>query len=134
MVLLEWSERFVLGLPDIDEQHRGLVDAMNEVHALDTARAGKGPVRLAMQKLIGLTARHFAFEEAHMESIDYPDLARHRRVHANLQLKLEQCCADHERGNGDLRLDCYDLLNFWLNSHILGLDRQFVEHGEPARN
>jgi len=133
MVFMNWEKRFELGVHAMDDEHMGLVAAMNEVHDLDAKNADKAAVDAAITKLAQLTTKHFADEEKHMASIGFPDLRAHARIHAKL---LEKFTALHESfraGSGKVDRAFFEFLSFWLRSHIMGVDRQYATHGKPVR-
>lgn len=132
MVFMNWETRFELGVAAMDAEHKGLIAAMNDVHDLDAKNASKTQVDAAITKLAGLTKKHFADEEKHMESIGFPDRHTHARLHVNL---LERFAALHESfkaGSGKVDRAFFEFLAFWLRSHIMGIDRKYAAHGKPA--
>lgn len=129
MTFMPWEDRYELGISAIDAQHRGLVDAMNKVHAAVSADCGEAAGRDLLRMvddLAALTRRHFASEEAYMESIGFSGLDQHRTIHELLMRQL----ADHrnrvaETGSADPKL--FSFLKLWLQSHICGIDAKYAK-------
>jgi hemerythrin-like metal-binding protein len=71
---------FLIGVDSIDREHLALVDLINRI----AAAFGNGDRAVCRSLLTDLRTemeRHFANEEAFMESVDYPELVAHRRHH-----------------------------------------------------
>ena len=132
MSLLQWKKDFDLGVASMDLEHKGLVDAMNEVHALDHAAAGKERVDAAIQKLMKLTVSHFADEEAHMQKVGFPDRDRHARIHKDMLRRVAEHYEAFQQGDGGVSKEFYDFLVHWLAAHICHIDRKYADHPAPV--
>lgn len=125
-----WNNRLMLNINKMDEEHKILVDKINAL--VDSLAAhNKQPnlshVVTCFTALASYTTEHFADEEAYMESIGYPQLSSHKRIHAALLKQVGQFGADLKTG----RLDDMKLISFlrnWLISHIMGVDMQYSHH------
>ncbi len=83
-----WKEEFNIGVDSIDQEHRELFESINKLFSFTQKKSmwmGGKNSRHACRKGIELfkehAVKHFADEEAYMESIDYEGLAQHRRIH-----------------------------------------------------
>jgi len=118
-----WSDAFATGVPEIDQQHRELLEHVSRL--LEVMRSEPSAVGRALDFLGDYTVSHFDAEERLMEHHAYPDAPLHREAHAGFV-----------RTFGRLRFD-YDLdglteglteliggwLVDWLKHHILESDR-----------
>jgi len=132
MALLQWKQQFELGVAPMDLEHKGLVDAMNDVHALDQRGAGKQAVGTALRHLMDLTVKHFADEEAHMEKVAFPDRSRHARIHKDMLRRVGEHYEAFEKGDGSVSKEFYDFLVHWLAAHICHIDRKYADHPAPV--
>ncbi len=77
-----WREEFNIGVDIIDKEHRKLFKIINKLFAFKGEEKGS---QWACQESIkffkGHALKHFADEEAYMESINYEGLERHRLIH-----------------------------------------------------
>lgn len=123
MTLIEWSSELSLGIPEIDEQHRHLLDLVNSFD--EAARKGRGTreVRQLLDALHAYTVEHFAAEEAYMASIGYPDLDHHRVLHQQLLSKLDDLRVQFDVGGRRITQPMLELLRYWLVAHLQGADR-----------
>lgn len=80
IVPIPWSRKFETGIPDIDREHRHLVDLTN---SLDAALAAPEPhiLQMAFMQLAGYMCHHLVSEET---------LAARYRVAADLQQRLQR--------------------------------------------
>lgn len=120
---IAWSGAFATGVPEIDQQHRELLDHVGRL--LDAMQKDPSAVGRALDFLGDYTVSHFDTEERLMEHHAYPGAASHREAHAGFV-----------RTFGRLRFD-YDLDGLtegmselmggwmvdWLKHHILEMDR-----------
>ncbi len=80
----EWEAKYNLGVPAMDDEHRPIIEGMNQLHELHVAGALGPRLLKVMQQLVQLTRGHFADEEACMQQMGYPDLRKHRQMHVHL--------------------------------------------------
>ena len=63
MALITWGPSIMVGVPDIDKQHKRLVDLINELHTAMTKGQGRDVVGRVVDALVSYTRDHFGFEE-----------------------------------------------------------------------
>ena len=120
-----WQASQETGIPILDEQHRGLVSAINTFHHF--LREGQGTVAFGptLAMLIAYARLHFQTEEALLREAHYPHLDLHRALHGELARKLEDL--KREGMNGDSS-DLLPLLKAWWMGHIGQEDKKFAGH------
>jgi len=72
--LYQWRDEYVLGIDEIDEQHRRLIEIANEVNTVlnDQWRLDKyNQILNVLDELKAYTVYHFQSEEAYMGKIGY---------------------------------------------------------------
>jgi hemerythrin-like metal-binding protein len=119
-----------LQVPRMDEEHQGIIASMNRLHELRESGAPRPELQREVDQLVRLTVRHFSDEEAYMESIRYPELAKHKLIHKGLLEKVSGH-KDQFEASGKLTDDFFVFLRMWLKSHICGIDTQYAAHGRP---
>jgi hemerythrin len=128
----EWdAARYELDIPMVDQEHRLIIDAMNELHVLHSGKKSKAEIAAALRNLKSVTVAHFKNEEAYMEKIGYADLRKHRHVHQNLLDRLEKFWFDFQV-KGELTDEFFLFLKLWLKSHICGIDTQYAKQAHAA--
>jgi hemerythrin-like metal-binding protein len=133
MVLLNWNDKLSVGVESIDEQHRVLVETLNELYRAimkGEPRNSTGPL---LRNLLAYTRNHYAAEEQMLASANYPELRHHQFLHREMLQMLRGHLASFERGEGSINVDFLYFLRDWLTNHIQNVDGGYrtwlVEHG-----
>jgi hemerythrin-like metal-binding protein len=123
--LVRWSESMSVGDTHIDEQHMILIDTINQLASAE-AQNDRTTVSMIIDELVAYTVFHFHYEEQLMESIRYPYLEAHRRVHQKFVDWVgevrEEFITTRQTHLGERILG---FLRDWLRDHILGDDRRY---------
>jgi hemerythrin len=125
---LEWSPDLSMGVEIIDDQHKRLVEYVNQ---LDEARIrrDRGAIARVIEELVDYTVSHFAFEEVMMEEAGYRFLKAHKRVHATFIGHVGVFQQRFKSGE-DVELVATDMqttLVKWLMKHIKCEDMDYSE-------
>ena len=111
-----------VGIDEIDEDHRRLVDLFNILNHSVTEGAAADYVGAVLEELINCTAWHFSHEERLMLKYGYEGIEEHKMEHKDLingarelQQKYLQVSTLDEKED-------LDYLKHWLTEHILGTD------------
>ena len=126
--LMPWSEKFVTGIPSIDEQHMELVKMVNELHRAMKRKAGTEQAGDILTRLADYTGYHFGHEEALFEEYGYPEKKEHKQIHDDLVAKVGEFKTEFENGRAALSMDLMTFLTDWLKNHILKTDMAYVSH------
>ena len=124
MSLFEWSSKYSVGVEAVDRQHRGLIDAMNELNSHVERGHAAGIQLVALNKLIDLTVRHFAAEEHAMQRSGYDGFVAHKRHHERLLQQVKDLHADVAAGQ-PLNKAHMNFFKTWLSGHIIGVDKKY---------
>jgi hemerythrin len=127
MGLIEWSAALETGDARIDEQHRTLVKAFNDLEDALARRRGREAASRTLLFLVGYTTEHFRMEEELMDDAGFPDAGRHKRFHHDLVVKLSALLTSYTQGSATLNPDVMGFLEGWLVEHILGEDLRLAE-------
>jgi hemerythrin len=84
MTFVDWDDSFELGIKELDEHHKHLVDLMNETFLIRSHGPNSTALRAILDKLVDYSLYHFAAEEDWMRRQKYPDLCLHREEHKSL--------------------------------------------------
>lgn len=125
MAIMEWSPAFSVKVKKFDDQHKKLVELLNQLH--DAMKAGQGSAMLGvvLQSLITYTATHFKDEEQVMQANGYPDLAHHKAEHEKLVKQVLDLQKKFQSGGSVLTLTVMSFLKDWLITHIQGEDKKY---------
>ncbi len=131
MGYFDWDEKFETGVGKMDDQHKGLILLMNQLHQESEENVGRDRLLTTMKELQKRTAQHFQEEERFMKSIEYRELASHRVIHEQLLNTFSDHVTKFEASTmSTLPAPFFTFLKLWLSSHIRGVDTRYAE---PAR-
>ncbi len=133
MAFLDWQESFSVKVPELDQQHRRLVDMINRLH--DALRAGGDPrvAQSILDDLVVYTRHHFSTEERLMEECGYPELEDHRRRHRAMEARVGAFRQEAGEGTISFQLRLMNFLKEWLQKHILKTDMRYSSHLAACR-
>lgn len=114
----------------IDEQHKQLFGAINDL--LEACSSGKGRDSLmkTMNFLGDYTKKHFADEEALQMRSKYPDYPNHKRYHTEFIKKVGELSGKLEKEGATIVLvgEVNTTMAGWLISHIKQEDKKVAAH------
>jgi len=120
MAYIQWSNRFELGVPFIDADHRVLVDLLNRMYDASRAAGSLGDIGGILSALVDYTHYHFAREERAQFAAHYPDIREHRAQHAALTGEARRLFESFRAAPDEVEVgDLVDFLSDWLMDHIL---------------
>lgn len=125
MAFMEWDPSLDTGIEVIDEQHKGIVRFINDLHDAATTN-DREKVSYVLDGLINYTVSHFAFEEDMLEQHNYPLIGAHKKVHHAFINRINKHKEDHEKGK-NVALPLSGELQIWLTSHIKNEDADYVK-------
>jgi len=125
-----WSDKFSCGIKLIDEQHKGLVDLVNEMynHATGNTIQERDYFSRVIQETVSYVKTHFATEEKIMIATKFAGFAEHKKEHDTFILAVVENIRDFESGKR-LTLSTFSrFLKEWILSHIALMDKQYFEY------
>jgi hemerythrin len=124
MELIQWQEEYSVGVPEFDEQHKGLVMLINRL-----TEAGHRPERIksALDALDRYAKEHFRAEEALMTSRCYESFDEHRKQHQAFEEWLQAVKMVYNFSTStDYFADTVNtFLRNWLINHVLKTDMAY---------
>lgn len=137
--MYQFTDDCLIGISEIDEEHRGLFQLINEAFGL-LKKPVYTPtvVKVMLADLTDYALNHFAHEEAYMEKINDPELSRQRKEHAAFTAKIKSFDPDALTNDtaSDVLEDLLTYLVRWLYRHILSSDMMIGKlpaKGETAK-
>ncbi|ARJ64530.1 hypothetical protein WV31_01900 [Magnetospirillum sp. ME-1] len=120
-----WSTAIATGRDDIDDQHRKIIDFLKILGATSSAEYENKAVDDVIDGLSDYVKMHFKHEESLMDSFDYDERDKHKRIHAGFVEKLDGINRDDlHNGSGSEKL--FFIIYNWLVTHIVSIDRIMI--------
>jgi hemerythrin len=137
---LVWSDSFSIGVVEIDEQHRILVNTLNEANSRLAKDSSAELLEQITRDLLSYALYHFETEEGLMQQYGYSaeagtDAEIHLQQHRSFSSKVVSIRNELKAGILISREDLLSFLNGWLVNHILNTDKKlgaFIVAKRPA--
>lgn len=84
MALLQWKDRYSVGIAAVDHEHKELIDLINRLYAEWVQGGPHGSVEGFFGDLYKGISAHFALEERFMRERGYDQLTAHKDDHERL--------------------------------------------------
>ena len=126
MTFMPWTQALEVGIAEIDEQHRWLVDQTNALHDALQGGASREQVGELLEGLMDYVMNHFIVEENLFIRLGYPETEAHQAQHNLFSGQVMSLLARHDCGE-EVGADALELLKDWLVHHILKVDKAYVE-------
>lgn len=123
---IAWNNLMTTGVPELDDQHRDLIDTLNQL--ADAMSANKGTQEIG--KILAFAGEyaqsHFQIEEAYFKKYACPASAQNQQEHAQFLARFRELQSQFEQHGADFKFlsSVYRELSNWLVHHILGVDVQ----------
>ena len=126
--LIEWNDdKFSVKIKTIDNQHKRLVDLINELYEAMTKGEAHSKLSSILEELIQYTASHFKTEDLFFEKFGYQDSPEHILEHKAFVTKVLTFQKDFEAGNVTISKDILLFLKKWLTEHIGESDMKYAQ-------
>lgn len=125
MALITWNENYSVKVKQFDDQHKKLIEMVNELH--DSMKVGKGKETLEkiLKGLVQYTEQHFSSEERLMKLHGYTGYENHKKEHNQLVMQVLDIQKKYQEGTTMLTQSVMNFLRDWLQKHIQGDDKNY---------
>lgn len=123
--LIEWSPQFSIGIDEMDNQHKKLINIINGLNDALAEGKAKETVGTVLGELLDYTETHFTEEEAFMQRGNYSELEGHKKIHRFFTDKIRDLKKQHENGTAMISRDVLVFLKDWLVNHIAKMDKKY---------
>lgn len=100
MPIIQWRKEFETGVPDVDYEHRELVDLINALGDQVEAHASREQIQQFLGEVFAKIAAHFALEESIMRKHDYDEYEAHKAEHERLLDEIRDIMDEAEADYG----------------------------------
>ena len=127
---VEWTDKLACGIKIIDDQHKGLVDLVNEMfdHVSGNYVQEHDYFNRVIQEAVKYVKTHFATEEKILIATKFAGYAEHKKEHENFIRTIVENIKEYESGNRYTLSTFTRFLKDWVLSHIAFMDKQYFEY------
>ena len=124
---IDWSDVLSVGIEKMDGEHKELFNRINKLLSTLLGRSGDFSISETVSFINEYIDYHFRDEEKLMESVAYPKLAEHKKLHAIYEDEFAGIEETLKTGKYDatLLLEIQDKVVNWLLNHIAQVDKQY---------
>jgi len=121
---IPWTDEFSVGIQEIDEQHKVLVNLLNNLYEEAIIKqASLTTIHAVLDELVQYTIVHFAVEESLYRIFNYPGYEIHAEQHQHLKKQVIDICIKLKTTENTVSLELLSFLRKWLKEHILQDDK-----------
>jgi len=127
---VEWTDKLACGIKVIDDQHKGLVNLVNEMfdHVSGNYVQEHDYFNRVIQEAVKYVKTHFATEEKILIATKFAGYAEHKKEHENFIRTIVENIKEYESGNRYTLSTFTRFLKDWVLSHIAFMDKQYFEY------
>ena len=122
---LVWKDEYSVGIEEMDNDHKRLLNLINQLQTAVHYYTGKESEEKAMQELIDYTKTHFTKEEKLLEDNNYADIVAHKELHKQFINKVNELLEQYKNNSEATLVDALSFLKDWLIRHINGTDKEY---------
>lgn len=126
MASFGWSEKYSLGIKEIDPQHMKLIGMISKLDEAMRKGEGRQVLGVILKELIDYTRTHFAFEERLMKTNGYPEYDEHKAKHEKMTRKVLDIQEQYKEGKTNITFEVMKFLEDWIDKHIMGTDMKYA--------
>ncbi len=125
--MIEWDDKYSVGISIIDEQHKELINIINKAIVAKQHHCNPEEILEILNEMIKYSQTHFKTEETYMTKFNYPEYQYHKEEHDDFSFKA---IAYHNRvidGDYHIANEILEFLKQWLVKHIQKTDRKYID-------
>ena len=128
MSFIIWNKSLLMGIEEIDEQHKELMGIINKVHSYYPGNK-IAEIESLIDRLTEFARIHFSTEEKYFEKWNYPYADEHMVEHEKILLKILQFKAKSEKYSKELLNEILKFLkDEWFENHLKKHDRKYSNY------
>ncbi|MFQ3550291.1 MAG: bacteriohemerythrin [Armatimonadota bacterium] len=130
IMAIEWNERLSVGIDEIDNQHKELINRINKLTDAIESNKGNLEIKSTVKFLQDYVVMHFGSEEKIMESEKYPEFVKHKQIHNDFVSNFKEL--QNKLANDSISQKIIDDLNKsvvkWVIKHVCFEDKLIGNH------
>ena len=123
-----WKPVYAVGIDKIDEQHKKLVEIINDFYSAFVENKAKEKLGEILDLLLDYTQYHFSTEEQLFLQSNYKDTIEHIEQHKKFVVTIKEFINEYKAGSGLITFKLMNFLRVWLTNHIMQEDHKYSEH------
>jgi len=126
MTFIKWNKKDLLGIDEIDNQHKDIYDMVNNLHNLRSA--SKSKITEQFELLLSKFKKHFETEEQFMKELNVPILFSHKLEHQRALDKYAAYFETYKTSSSPFDEEILNSLKTWLYNHAEMKDKKLKQY------
>ena len=123
--LFEWDESFLIGIEELDHEHKVLIDDIKRLHEELTRHDQKLEIEKCLGDIYARMQAHFALEEHVMKEHEYEFFDEHKREHDDLLDSFTEYMLQFlNDADVSTSITVEGPLKHWVLNHIITSDKK----------
>ena len=123
--LFKWDESFLIGIEELDHEHKVLIDDINRLHEELARHVQKSEIEKCLGDIYARMQAHFALEEHVMKEHEYKFFDEHKREHDELLDSYTEYMLQFLNDPGvSSSIPIENTLKHWVMNHIITSDKK----------
>ena len=125
-----WKDSLLIGVPQIDTQHRELVEAIDILMQACMQGKGRTEIEKTLNFALKYTLGHFKDEEKIQVQYAYPGYREHKKIHEDFTKDITALAGEFRKSGPSISLTGklnHSLVD-WVINHISTQDKKLGEH------
>ena len=127
MAFIKWLPEYEFGIPEIDQQHKHLVELLNRFYEGLVDQNTKDQLLILLNEAIDYTHYHFSEEVKMMQDIGYTALIEQKKMHLDVENRIENFKEKILLNKPVLSMEVINEIKSWFIDHVQIEDRKYVE-------
>ena len=128
--LVTWSPTFSVGVKLVDDQHKFLLNLVNDMfnHVTGDEVEEREYFKKIIKQAVDYVKTHFSTEEKIMLHTNFPGYMEHKKAHDAFVLTVVENIKLFESGKRWVLADFTKYLKEWVLTHIAIMDKQYFNY------
>jgi len=126
--IVVWDDNLMTGSTQIDEEHKRLCDAVNDLYAAVKRQDSADAVHRHINLVREHCAQHFDQEEVYMRKIGFPGYEDHKAEHEDFLERIILLFDEYESGSEHAGIELLGFLGSLWQNHISTTDRELADY------
>lgn len=126
------KDELAIGFPEIDRQHKQIVDELNKLHSIVVSDAPdtnwKQEILQSLITVSALARKHFEYEDGLLKKISYPEVARHAAEHQGALNSLLDEISKLNDASKETAEDLLQVMKRYVMHHMVKEDTKFIPY------
>jgi len=127
MKIINWKDEFSVGVKELDDQHKKLINMINELITEQSSLTDPATIADLLTKMTDYAQEHFRAEEYLMAEYGFDQKEQQVKQHQAFIDKTISFHSAADIGPNILSVALLDYLSTWLINHILTEDMQYKD-------